>query len=381
MPPPDTDGIRTPAYICDLRRLERNLRVLAEVQAAADCKILLALKAFAMWSTFPVVGKYLAGAAASSLFEAQLARDHLGGELHVCAPAYPPADFAELASMADHIVFNSFTEWERFRPAVAGCGRAVRCGIRVNPEHSEAHVSLYDAAGPHSRLGVRAADLAAKVPEGLPEGIDGLHFHTLCENGADALERTLCAIETRFAPQLERISWINFGGGHHITRPDYDIGLLVGLIRRFRERWNVEVYLEPGEAIALHAGYLVASVLDIVAGDPPTAILDTSATAHMPDVLEMPYRPEIFGAGVASEYPHTYRLGGLTCLAGDVIGDYSFPQPLAAGSRLVFLDMAHYTMVKNSMFNGIRLPSLVLYDGAYHVQRSFGYEDYRGRLS
>lgn len=377
MPPHDTDLVPTPAYVCDLRLLERNLRVLAEVQSAAECKILLALKAFAMWSTFPLIGKYLAGAAASSLFEAQLAREHLGGELHICAPAYPRSDFAVLASMADHIVFNSFTEWDRFRPAVADCGRAVRCGIRVNPEHSEAHVSLYDPAGPHSRLGVRAAELPAK----LPEGIDGLHFHTLCENGADALERTLCALEARFATQLEGVSWVNFGGGHHITRPGYDVGLLVGLIRRFRERWNVEVYLEPGEAIALNAGYLVASVLDVVAGDPPTAILDTSATAHMPDVLEMPYRPEIAGAGTPNEYPHTYRLGGLTCLAGDVIGDYSFPQPLRAGARLVFLDMAHYTMVKNSMFNGIRLPSLVLYDGAYHVQRTFGYEDYRSRLS
>jgi carboxynorspermidine decarboxylase len=377
MPPLDTDLVRTPAYVCDLRLLERNLRVLAEVQSAAGCKILLALKAFAMWSTFPLVGKYLAGAAASSLFEAQLARERLGGELHVCAPAYPPADFAELASLADHLVFNSFTEWDRFRLTVAGCGRAMRCGIRVNPEHPEARVALYDPAGPQSRLGVRSADFPAKAPQ----GIDGLHFHTLCENGADALERTLCALETRFAPQLARISWINFGGGHHITRPGYDIGLLVRLIRRFRERWNVEVYLEPGEAIALDTGYLVASVLDVVAGDPPTAILDTSATAHMPDVLEMPYRPEIAGAGVPGEYPHTYRLGGLTCLAGDVIGDYSFPQPLTAGSRLVFLDMAHYTMVKNSMFNGIRLPSLVLYDGAFHVQRTFGYDDYRGRLS
>jgi carboxynorspermidine decarboxylase len=386
MPPRfDPDRIQTPACVLDMNLLEDNLRILARVQAEADCRILLALKAFANWSVFPLMRKYLAGAAASSLFEAQLAHEHFGGELHLCSPAYPEADFAELAAMADHIVFNSFTQWERFRPVLMSRERScenseskVRCAIRVNPEHSEASVSLYDPCSAHSRLGVRAS----QCPPKLPDEIDGLHFHALCESSAESLERTLRAVESRFAPWLNQVRWVNFGGGHHITRPGYDIDLLVRLIRNFGERWGVEIYLEPGEAVVLNAGYLVATVLDIVETDPPTAILDTSATAHMPDVLEMPYRPVVVGSGEPLEWPYRYRLGGLTCLAGDVIGEYSFKEPLVPSRKLVFLDMAHYTSVKNNWFNGVRMPSLVLYDGGkYRIQRRFDYRDYRDRLS
>jgi carboxynorspermidine decarboxylase len=248
----------------------------------------------------------------------------------------------------------------------------------VNPEHSEVAVGLYDPCSPHSRLGVRAS----QCPPELPDEIDGLHFHALCESSAQSLERTLSAVESRFAPWLNQVRWVNFGGGHHITRPGYDVDLLVRLIRDFRQRWGVEIYLEPGEAVVLNAGYLVASVLDIVETDPPTAILDTSATAHMPDVLEMPYRPIVVGSGQPSEWAYTYRLGGLTCLASDVIGEYSFQEPLVPSGKLVFLDMAHYTSVKNTWFNGIRMPSLVLYDsGEYRLQRAFHYRDYCDRLS
>jgi carboxynorspermidine decarboxylase len=374
----DPESIHTPAYVCDLALLEENLRLLARVQDEAGCKILLALKAFAMWSTFPLVRQYLAGAAASSLFEAQLAREHLGGELHLCAPAYLETEFAQLTTLADHIVFNSFTQLSRFRAAIKASGRKIRCAIRVNPEHSEAAVHLYDPCSPQSRLGVRVS----QCPAELPEEVDGLHFHTLCESGADALERTLDAVELRFAPYLRKIRWVNFGGGHDITKKGYDVARLIQVIRAFRQRWNVEVYLEPGEAVALNAGYLVASVLDVMDGDPASAILDTSATAHMPDVLEMPYRPAVLGAGKPGEFAHTYRLGGLTCLACDVIGEYSFAEPIEPGRKLVFLDMAHYTMVKNTWFNGVRLPSLVLLDkGACQVQRTFHYQDYRDRLS
>jgi len=379
MPPRfDPDRIQTPAYVLDMNLLEDNLRILARVQAAADCRILLALKAFANWSTFPLLRKYLSGAAASSLFEAQLAHEHFGGELHLCSPAYPESDFAQLAAIADHIVFNSFTQWERFRPMLLSSEKKVRCAIRVNPEHSEVAAGLYDPCSEHSRLGVRAS----QCPPELPDEIDGLHFHALCESSAQSLERTLSAVESRFAPWLSQVRWVNFGGGHHITRPGYDVDLLVRLIRDFRQRWGVEIYLEPGEAVVLNAGYLVASVLDIVETDPPTAILDTSATAHMPDVLEMPYRPLVVGSGQPSEWAYTYRLGGLTCLASDVIGEYSFQEPLVPSRKLVFLDMAHYTSVKNTWFNGVRMPSLVLYDkGEYRLQRAFHYRDYCDRLS
>ena len=378
-PPPDIDvaGVETPAYIVDLGRLRSNLATLADVQARAGCKVLLALKGFAMWSVFPVVGEFLSGIAASSPHEARLGRELLGKEVHAYAPAYSKADIAELVTLVDHLVFNSFGQWQRFRAAVG----AIPVGMRINPQHSEVPVALYDPCAAGSRLGVTRDQFR---PD-LMDGLSGLHFHTLCELGSDALERTLAVVEAKFDAELRRVSWVNFGGGHHITRPDYDVERLVRVVSDFLARRGLEVYLEPGEAIAINTGILVSSVLDLVRNSGiDIAILDTSATAHMPDVLEMPYRPLVVGAGRPGENAHTYRLGGLTCLAGDVIGDYSFPRRLAVGDKLVFADMAHYTMVKNTTFNGVRLPSIALHDpatGAIEVVRRFGYQDYKDRLS
>lgn len=378
-PPPDIDvsGLETPAYVVDLGRLRANLSILGDVQARTGCKILLALKGFAMWSVFPVVGEYLAGIAASSPHEARLGREQLGKEVHSYAPAYSEADIAELVTLVDHIVFNSFAQWRRFRSAVGG----IACGVRINPQHSEVPVPLYDPCAAGSRLGVTRDQFR---PDEM-DGLSGLHFHTLCELGSDALERTLAVVEEKFDAELRRVQWVNFGGGHHITRPDYDVERLVRIVKDFRARRGLEVYLEPGEAIAINTGILVSSVLDVVENSGiRIAILDTSATAHMPDVLEMPYRPVIVGAGRPGEHAHAYRLGGLTCLAGDVIGDYSFPRPLAVGDKLVFADMAHYTMVKNTTFNGVRLPSIAVHDPAtrsIEVVRRFGYPDYKNRLS
>ncbi len=374
----DVSAVDTPAYIVDLGALRRNLEILADVQARAGCKVLLALKGFAMWSVFPVVGEYLSGIAASSVAEARLGREQMGKEVHAYAPAYSPAELDEILGLVDHVVFNSFSQWARLGDRVRATG--VKAGIRVNPEHSEVEVPLYDPAAPGSRLGVTRAQFR---PE-LMDGISGLHFHTLCELGADALQRTLAVFERKFADEIRRVQWVNFGGGHHITRPGYDVDLLVDLVRGFRDRHGVDVYLEPGEAIALGTGVLVASVLDVVNNGIDIALLDTSATAHMPDVLEMPYRAVIEGAGEPGELAHTYRLGGQTCLAGDVIGDYSFPRRLEIGDKLVFRDMAHYTMVKNTTFNGVRLPSIAIHDPAdrsIRVVRQFGYEDYKNRLS
>lgn len=378
-PPPDIDVSRleTPAYVIDLGRLRHNLSLLGDVQARTGCKILLALKGFAMWRVFPVVGEYLAGIAASSPHEARLGREELGKEVHAYAPAYSEADVTELVTLVDHVVFNSFSQWQRFRPLMG----SIACGMRINPQHSEVPVALYDPCAAGSRLGVTRDEFR---PDQMA-GLSGLHFHTLCELGSDALERTLAVVEEKFDAELRRVEWVNFGGGHHITRPDYDRERLVRIVSDFRARRDLAVYLEPGEAIAINTGILVSSVLDVVRNSGiDIAILDTSATAHMPDVLEMPYRPVITGAGRPGEKAHTYRLGGLTCLAGDVIGDYSFARPLAVGDKLVFADMAHYTMVKNTTFNGVRLPSIAVHDPetrTIEVVRRFGYPDYKNRLS
>jgi carboxynorspermidine decarboxylase len=379
----DVSQVETPCFVTDLGALEDNLRIMQMIQERSGCKILLALKGFAQWSTFPLVKKYLVGATSSSVAEARLAREELGGEVHAYAPAYNEAEMEELVTLADHIVLNSPNQWRRHRPvieAARAAGRHLSCGLRVNPEHREVEVALYDPAAPCSRLGTTRANLKAEDLQGL----DGLHFHTLCELGSDALQRTLAAFEEKFGEFIPGLSWVNFGGGHHVTRPGYDHDLLIRLIQDFRQRWGVTVYLEPGEAVALGTGVLVAQVQDIFENGMPIAILDTSATAHMPDVLEMPYRPMIIGGEKPGVHPHTYRLGGLTCLAGDVIGDYSFQEPLQIGDRLVFLDMAHYTMVKTSTFNGVRLPSIATHDpatGKIDVKRRFGYRDYRDRLS
>jgi carboxynorspermidine decarboxylase len=369
----------TPCYIIDEGLLRNNLEVLLDAGKRSGAKIILALKGFSMFSVFPVIGEYLSGVTASSLDEARLGREEFKKEVHVCSPAYREEEFEELLGYSDHIVFNSFGQWKKFKPLIPGDSK-VKCGLRINPEHSEVKVPIYDPCSPGSRLGVRAG---AFEGEDL-DGITGLHFHTLCELDSDSLERTLGAVEKKFGKFIPGMEWVNFGGGHHITRPGYDIERLCRLVRCFREKYKVDVFLEPGEAIALNTGVLVASVLDIVENMGDIAILDTSAAAHMPDVLEMPYRPEIEGAGRAGEFKHTYRLGGMTCLAGDVIGDYSFPKPLRPGSRLVFKDMAHYTMVKNNTFNGIRLPSIGIYNprlDEVRIVRKFAYEDFKARLS
>lgn len=372
--------IPTPSYVVDESALRRNLELIASVQERAGCTIILALKGFAMWSTFPVVKEYLRGTTASSVDEALLGRHEFGGQVHVYAPAYKDSEIKELIELSDHITFNSFTQWKHFRPIMKSSAKKVSCGLRINPEHSEVKVALYDPCAPCSRLGMTRAQFSDESLDGL----EGFHFHTLCELNSDSLERTLKAVEEKFGEYLPQMKWVNFGGGHHITRPDYDVDLLVRLVSEFRAKYDVDVFLEPGEAIALNTGILVASVLDIFQNGVTIAILDTSATAHMPDVLEMPYRPQIVGAGMPNEFAHTYRLGGLTCLAGDVIGDYSFPQEIRVGDKLVFLDMAHYSMVKNTTFNGVRLPSIGIYSpesGQTQIVRTFGYEDYKNRLS
>ncbi|MDD2457082.1 MAG: carboxynorspermidine decarboxylase [Eubacteriales bacterium] len=377
--PIDFHSVPTPCYVVDEKLLERNLKILDSVQQRTGCKILLALKGFSMFATFPLVGRYLQGITASSLHEARLGREEMDKEVHIFAPAYIEEDFDEILSLVDHVVFNSFNQLAKYKDRVKQSGRPIEIGVRVNPEYSEIATDLYNPCAPYSRLGITRANFR---PEEM-EGVDGIHFHTLCEQNSDALAHTLPVFEEKFGPFLKGLKWINFGGGHHITRPDYDIESLIRSITTIQDKYQVQVYLEPGEAIALNTGYLVTSVLDIIENGKQLAILDTSAACHMPDVLEMPYRPMIIGSGEGGEKPYTYRLGGPTCLAGDVIGDYSFDAPLSPGDRLVFTDMAHYTMVKNNTFNGIGLPSIALSDlsGQLRVIKRFGYDDFKGRLS
>ncbi|MFO7657823.1 MAG: carboxynorspermidine decarboxylase [Bacteroidales bacterium] len=372
--------LQTPCYIVNESRIEENLRVIHSVQAATGAKVLLALKGFAMWSLFPLVKKYLPGITASSLNEALLGKEEFKGEVHVYAPAYSDHDFDELLRIADHISFNSLSQWNYFRKKITGS--CVMPAMRINPEHSEVKTQLYDPCAPYSRLGITLKNFK----EGLSDldGITGLHFHNLCELNSDSLERTLAVVEKNFGFYFDRISWINFGGGHHISRPDYDIELLVRIINNFKAKYPLEVYLEPGEAIALNTGVLVTTVLDVFNNGMDIAILDTSAAAHMPDVLEMPYRPMVRDGYLPNEKRFTYRLGGMTCLAGDIIGDYSFNEPLKPGQKLVFGDMSHYTMVKNTTFNGVTLPSIYICNsktGELKLQKKFGYLDYKERLS
>ncbi len=368
--------LKTPCYLVEREKIEENCRILAEVSNRTGCKVLLALKGFAMFSLFPLISKYLQGVCASGLLEARLGREEFGNEVHSFSPAFREDEFGEIVTLSDHLVFNSWQQWQKYGKAAAGC----QVGLRINPEYSEVATPLYNPCAPGSRLGIRACDLQGKDLA----GIDGLHFHVMCEQGADTLERVLIYVEEKFGHLLPAMKWLNFGGGHHITRPDYDVDLLCRLIERFRDRYDLQIYLEPGEAVALNAGVMVASVLDIVHNEIDIAILDTSAEAHMPDVLAMPYRPDLIGAGKQQERAHTYRLAGNTCLAGDVIGDYSFSEPLQSGQKLFFTDMAHYTMVKNTTFNGIKLPDIAIYDrskDSIEIIREFGYEDFRNRLS
>ncbi|MBU4262211.1 MAG: carboxynorspermidine decarboxylase [Proteobacteria bacterium] len=376
----DPHRVPSPAYVVDQGALTRNLHILDSVQLRTGCKILLALKGFAMFRVFPLIRGYLKGVCASSPHEARLGREEFRGEVHGHAPAYSEADLRELLTLCDHIVFNSFSQWQRFQPLITACPAPPQFGLRVNPRHSETEVAIYDPCAPGSRLGISREQFAGKSLN----GISGLHFHTLCEKGSDALARTAEAFESQFKDILPSMQWLNLGGGHHITKPDYDLDLLCEVIDHFRQKYDLTIYLEPGEAIAIHTGALIATVLDIVENDGPIAILDTSVTCHMPDVLEMPYRPDIRGAGGPGELAHTYRLGGVSCLAGDVLGLYSFARPLQPGDRLIIEDMSHYTMVKTTTFNGVRLPSIVLYEpeaDRVEVVREFGYEEYRRRLS
>jgi len=377
----DFYSLPSPCYIVDERLLKKNLEILDSVQQRTGCSILLALKAFSMFSVFPLIGKYLKGVTASSLFEARLGYEKMGKEVHIYSPAYIEKDFDEILKYCDHIVFNSFSQWEKYRDKVksAGSKKRIECGIRINPEYSEIEKPIYNPCYKYSRLGVTLANFRPDMLEGL----DGLHFHTMCEQNSDTLERTIKVVDEKFGPYIRKMKWLNLGGGHHITRPDYDIETLIRSIMFFKDKYGVDIYLEPGEAIALNTGFLVSTVLDIVDNGMKIAILDTSAACHMPDVIEAPYRPNIIDAGMPDEYPYTYRLGGPTCLAGDIIGDYSFKEPLKPGDRIVFCDMAHYTMVKNNMFNGINLPSIAVYSETEGIKviREFGYEDFVSRLS
>ena len=369
--------LSTPCYVIDEEVLRSDLEVLRGVQERTGAKILLAQKAFSCYHLYRMIGEYLAGTACSGLFEARLGYEEMGRENHVFSAAYRESEIDEIIGYCGHIIFNSFTQLDMYRSRVLAAGKKI--GLRINPELStqEGH-EIYDPCSPKSRLGItrrnfRTDDLA---------GVSGLHFHTLCEQNSDDLERTLDAVDEKFGDILADMDWINFGGGHHITRADYDIPRLERCIRRMQEKYGLEVYLEPGEAAALNAGYLVTEVLDLTENDMPIAIVDASAACHMPDVLEMPYRPPLFGSGENGEKPYSYRLGSQTCLAGDVIGEYSFDQPLSIGDRLVFGDMAIYSMVKSNTFNGMPLPAILLMkaDGSTECLRSFSYADFRERL-
>ena len=370
---------RTPYFVVDEARLKHNLTILQQVAKESGARILLAQKAFSMFACYPLIASYLSGTTASGLYEARLGKEKFGGETHVFAPAYREDEFIELLSYADHLVFNSPDQVARFGPRAKAAGKSI--GLRVNPECStqEGH-AIYDPCAPGSRLGTT---LVQFDPSQLSL-LDGLHFHTLCEQNSDALETTLHAFEEKFGAYLPGLSWLNLGGGHHITRPDYDRDTLIRLVRHLRDTYGVTVYLEPGEAVVYYAGDLISRVLAIVPnGDVQNVILDTSAACHMPDVLEMPYRPPVQNAGEPGEKPYVYRLTGPTCLAGDITGDYSFDTPLREGDTVTFQDMALYTMVKTNTFNGQRLPDIRFQreNGPCELIRSFSYEDFAMRLS
>ena len=371
------ESFETPYFLVDETRLRRNLSVLKSVCDRTGCKILLAQKAFSMYSVYPVIREYLAGTTARGLYEAKLGHDYFGGETHVFSPAYRENEFEELLKVADDFVFNSPNQLRKYAQRAKAAGKSV--GLRVNPEHStqDGH-AIYDPCSPGSRLGTTLANF----DESLLPLLDGLHFHTLCEQNSDDLQTTAAAFEEKFGKYLHGLKWVNFGGGHHITRPDYDIERLIGVITHFQDTYGVQVYLEPGEAVVYHAGFMVTSVLETLRNGMDIALVDTSAACHMPDVLEMPYRPPLMHSAQAGEKAYTYRLGGPTCLAGDVIGDYSFDKPLTEGDKLVFEDMALYTMVKTNTFNGMPLPSILWRDkdGQGWLVKQFGYEDFQSRL-
>lgn len=372
------EELPTPCYIVDEALVERNLQTLRKVMDRTGCHILLAQKAFSLFALYPLIGQYLSGVTASGLYEARLGREEMGKENHVFSPAYRDADFDEIAALCDHIVFNSFSQLERFKDRALHAGAQV--GLRLNPECStqEGH-AIYDPCTPGSRLGITLENFQPA----LLDGVSGFHFHTLCEQDADALIKTVESVENRFGSWLHQMQWLNFGGGHLITKPGYNIAALEACIDRVQQTYGVDVYLEPGEAVALNTGFLLCTVLDVVHNGIDIAILDTSAACHMPDVLEMPYTPPLMDTGKPGERAYTFRLAGSTCLAGDVIGDYSFDEKPKPGSRLIFEDMAIYTMVKSNTFNGMPLPSIALHEknGNYSLLHQFAYEDFKNRLS
>lgn len=365
--------VKTPCYVIDEKKLRENLEILRDVKERAGCKILLAQKAYSIYQTYPLIAEYLDGCTASGLFEARLGHEEFRKENHIFSPAYPDSDFDEIAKICSHISFNNARQYEKFKDRAAN----VSCGIRINPEFSTQEHKIYDPCAEFSRLGTTADNLSE-----LPEGVEGLHFHTLCEQNSDALAETLAAVVKKFGKFLGKIKWLNMGGGHHITRPDYDIELLVETLRFYKEKYGFEIYLEPGEAIALNAGFLVSTVLDTFRNGMNIAVLDASAACHMPDVLEMPYRPNIIGSDLPEKKAFTYRLGGNTCLAGDIIGDYSFDEELCEGDRLIFEDMAIYSMCKNNTFNGIPLPAIYLLHENKEIEllKKFGYDNFKTRL-
>ncbi len=370
----------SPAYVVDLGRLRHNLAILDDVQQRSGAKILLAMKAFSLWGVFPLISRTLHGVCASSPWEAKLGREEFAREVHSFAAAFKESDVVELLGISNHLIFNSFAQLERFRPLWKKEQGRVSIGLRVNPEHSEGVTEIYDPCAANSRLGIPRREFAGRSLS----GIEGLHFHTLCEQLFEPLERTARTFEEKFGEFLPQMKWLNFGGGHHITREGYDIDALVELVKYFKGKYDLEIYLEPGEAVAIGTGILVSEVLDVVKNGMEIAILDVSATCHMPDILEMPYRPCITGAFDPGEKAHTYRLGGPSCLAGDIIGDWSFEKPLVPGSRVIFEDMAHYTMVKSTTFNGVQHPHICIFEpetGELKVLRSFGYEDFKSKLS
>ena len=374
----EKNSFSTPYFLGDEKKLVKNLEILKQVSDRTGCKILLAQKAFSMFYAYPLLRKYLAGTTASGLYEAKLGHENFGGETHVFSPAYREEEFEELLQYADDVVFNSPGQVRKYAKKAKLAGKSV--GLRINPECStqEGH-AIYDPCASFSRLGTTLENF----DEALLPLLDGLHFHTLCEQGADALEITLKAVEEKFGRYLSRMKWLNLGGGHHITREDYDVEALAEMVKRLKETYGVEVYLEPGEAVVLQAGFLVSEVLEVVHNGMDIAILDTSAACHMPDVLEMPYRPPVKDSGLPGEKACTVRLAGPTCLAGDVIGDYSFDTPLKPGDQVVLEDMALYTMVKTNTFNGMPLPDIVWegIDGKRKLVKRFGYEDFKNRLS
>ncbi len=368
--------VPTPCYVLQEEKFVKNLEILKYVIDKTGAKILLAQKAFSSYVLYPLISKYISGTTASGLFEAKLGHEEMGNkEVHVYCPAYKQEEMDEIVEICDHISFNSFNQWNKYKVQVLEKG--ISCSLRVNPDYSEIETDIYNPCIVGSRLGIpykqlENADLS---------GLEGLHFHTMCEQGADVLQRTLAKIEENCGKYIHGMKWVNLGGGHHITRDDYDVELLIDCINKFKAKYGVQVYLEPGEAIALNAGVLVSEIQDIVENGMHIAIADTSAACHMPDVIEMPYRPNIVGSGEANEYEYTYRIGGPTCLAGDIIGDYSFKKPLEIGDRIVFEDMAIYSIVKNNTFNGMPLPSIAVEkDGKVEVVKSFGYKDFKERL-